>query len=63
MEGEESTELGGNFDLQVLPHLSEKYFIFLTKDGRISLASLNEGNVEYVANAVHAVTDGKSLTQ
>jgi len=42
--------------------LTSKYFIFLTKDGRISLAGLNEGNIEYVAKAVHAVTDGKSIT-
>ena len=48
---------------EMCDELTEKYFIFLTKDGRISLAGLNEGNVEYVANAVHAVTDGKSLTQ
>lgn len=41
--------------------LTSKYFIFLTRDGRISLAGLNDGNVEYVANAVHAVTDGKSI--
>lgn len=48
---------------EMCDELTEKYFIFLTKDGRISLAGLNEGNVEYVAGAVHAVTDGKSLTQ
>ena len=42
--------------------LTSKYSIFLTRDGRISLAGLNDGNVEYVANAIHAVTDGKSIT-
>jgi aspartate/tyrosine/aromatic aminotransferase len=42
--------------------LTDKYAIFLTKDGRISVAGLNDGNVEYVAQAVHAVTDGKSIT-
>jgi aspartate aminotransferase len=42
--------------------LTEKFFIFLTKDGRISLAGLNENNVEYVAKAIHEVTDGKSIT-
>ncbi len=42
--------------------LTSKYSIFLTKDGRISLAGLNDGNIEYVAKAVHAVTDGKSIT-
>mmetsp|Transcript_4748 Transcript_4748/g.11952 ORF Transcript_4748/g.11952 Transcript_4748/m.11952 type:complete len:488 (+) Transcript_4748:1508-2971(+) len=42
--------------------LTSKYSIFLTRDGRISLAGLNDGNIEYVAKAVHAVTDGKSIT-
>lgn len=42
--------------------LTAEHFIFLTRDGRISLAGLNENNVEYVAKAVHAVTDGKKIT-
>jgi aspartate/tyrosine/aromatic aminotransferase len=42
--------------------LTSKHFIFLTRDGRISLAGLNENNVAYVAKAVHGVTDGKSIT-
>ncbi|KAL9181184.1 hypothetical protein ACHAXT_009989 [Thalassiosira profunda] len=42
--------------------LTSKYSIFLTRDGRISLAGLNDGNIEYVAKAVHDVTDGKSIT-
>jgi len=42
--------------------LTEEHAIYLTKDGRISLAGLNPGNLEYVAKAVHAVTDGKSIT-
>lgn len=42
--------------------LTEEFYIFLTRDGRISLAGLNENNVEYVAKAIHAVTDGKSIT-
>ena len=43
--------------------LTEKYAIFLTRDGRISLAGLNDGNAEYVAKAIHEVTDGKSITE
>lgn len=39
-----------------------KHSIFLTRDGRISLAGLNEGNIVYVASAIHATTDGKSIT-
>jgi aspartate aminotransferase, mitochondrial len=42
--------------------LTAEYAIFLTRDGRISLAGLNDGNTHYVAAAVHAVTDGKSIT-
>lgn len=43
--------------------LTDEYAIYLTRDGRISLAGLNEGNVEYVAQAIHDVTDGKSITE
>jgi len=32
--------------------LTEKYHIYLLKSGRISLAGLNENNVEYVADAI-----------
>jgi len=42
--------------------LTSEFFIFLTRDGRISLAGLNEKNVGYVATAIHAVTDGKEIT-
>jgi len=43
--------------------VTEKYAIYLTRDGRISIAGLNDKNLEYVAKAVHSVTDGKSITQ
>jgi len=36
--------------------LTDEFSIFLTKDGRISLAGLNPNNVEYVANAIHEVS-------
>lgn len=42
--------------------LTSEHFIFLTRDGRISLAGLNENNAAYVAKAIHGVTDGKSIT-
>ena len=42
--------------------LTQEYAIFLTRDGRISLAGLNEGNVAYVAQAVHTVTEGQRIT-
>jgi len=41
--------------------LTNEYYIFLTTNGRISMAGLNDGNIEYVAKAIHAVTDGESL--
>ena len=41
--------------------LTNEYSIFLTTNGRISIAGLNDSNVEYVAKAIHAVTDGKSM--
>mmetsp|Transcript_16353 Transcript_16353/g.21403 ORF Transcript_16353/g.21403 Transcript_16353/m.21403 type:complete len:436 (-) Transcript_16353:208-1515(-) len=42
--------------------LTDEYSIYLTKDGRISIAGLNDDNLMYVAKAIHAVTDGKSIT-
>jgi len=41
--------------------LIEQYSIFCTREGRISLPGLNVDNVGYVADAIHAVTDGKNL--
>jgi len=43
--------------------LTDEYAIFLTKDGRISIAGLNDSNLQYVAEAIHAVTNGKSITE
>lgn len=43
--------------------LTADFSIFLPKNGRISLASLNDDNIDYVANAIHTVTIGKSITQ
>ena len=42
--------------------LTNNYAVFLTANGRISIAGLNTGNVEYVAKAIHAVSHGKSIT-
>ena len=36
--------------------LMSKHSIYLTRNGRISIAGLNTGNVERVANAIHDVT-------
>jgi aspartate aminotransferase len=41
--------------------LTAEHNIFLTRDGRISLAGINDKNVEAVAKAIHAVTKGQEL--
>jgi aspartate/tyrosine/aromatic aminotransferase len=46
-------------DKDMINELRAKYHIYMTMDGRISMAGLNTGNVEYVARAFHEVTDGK----
>lgn len=50
----------GLADAQVT-ELREKYAIYMTQDGRISIAGLNSGNLEYVAKAFHSVTHGKKF--
>ena len=35
----------------------KKHHIYMTKNGRISVAGLTRGNVEYVARAIKDVTD------
>jgi aspartate aminotransferase len=46
---------------EMCDELTDVHAIYLTRDGRISIAGLNDGNVETVAAAVHGVTDGKAL--
>jgi len=41
--------------------LRENYAIYMTMDGRISIAGLNSKNLDYVAEAFHKVTTGKSF--
>jgi len=41
--------------------LTAEHAIYLTKDGRISIAGLNDANVATVAKAIHSVTDGKKI--
>jgi len=38
--------------------LSRNHSVYLTRDGRISVAGISCNNVEYLANAMHAVTKG-----
>ena len=48
-------------DAAMCDELTNTHNIFLTRDGRISIAGLNAGNIEKVAGAIHAVTAGKKL--
>lgn len=41
--------------------LTNEYFIFLTTNGRISIAGLNDNNIEYVAKAIHHVSIDNAL--
>ena len=41
--------------------LRNKYSIYMTDDGRISIAGLNTKNLDFVANAFHEVSQGKPL--
>lgn len=36
--------------------LTNEFAIFLTKDGRISMAGVNQSNIEYLSNAIHKVS-------
>jgi aspartate aminotransferase, mitochondrial len=36
--------------------LREKHHIYCTADGRISMAGVTTGNVDYIAQAIHDVT-------
>ena len=40
--------------------LTADHHIYLTKDGRISMAGLNSSNVKYVAQALHDVTKSRA---
>lgn len=43
-------------DKDQVERLAKEFSIYLTKDGRVSMAGLSSNNVEYVAKAIHAVT-------
>ena len=36
--------------------LKSEFSVYLTRDGRISIAGITSGNVEYLAKAMHEVT-------
>jgi aspartate/tyrosine/aromatic aminotransferase len=43
------------FFLQV-ERLTKEFSVYMTKDGRISVAGVTSGNVGYLAHAIHQVT-------
>jgi aspartate/tyrosine/aromatic aminotransferase len=45
---------------QQVERLTAEWHIHLLKSGRISMAGVNSGNVEYLARAMHAVVVGKA---
>ena len=47
---------------EMVDELILQHVIYITRDGRISLAGLNDNNMQYVTEAVHALTKGKSIT-
>jgi aspartate aminotransferase len=36
--------------------MTEEFHVYLTKDGRISMAGVASGNVDHLAKAMHTVT-------
>ena len=47
------------FNLEQVRQLAEDHHIYMTADGRISIAGLNTRNIEYVAEAFHKVSNGE----
>ena len=43
--------------------LKEEFHVYMTKNGRISMAGLNTGNVDYVAKAIDQVVKGDEVGQ
>jgi aspartate aminotransferase len=41
---------------QQVDRLRKEYSVYMNKDGRMSIAGINSGNVEYLARAIHDVT-------
>ena len=46
---------------EMVLELRSKYAIYFPADGRISVASVNQSNIDYLCEAFHAVTDGKQI--
>lgn len=46
---------------EMVEELIRDYSIYLPMDGRVSLASLNQNNIEYFCQAVHQVSKDKNI--
>jgi aspartate aminotransferase len=46
---------------EMVEELRNKYGIYMTADGRISICGLNTRNLEYIAQSFHAVTKDKEF--
>jgi aspartate aminotransferase len=49
------------FTKDIVDELREKYAIYMTADGRISICGLNTQNIDYVADAFHNVTKDRKF--
>lgn len=43
-------------DLEAVTRLKSEFHIYLTNDGRISMAGVNSRNVQYIADSIHEVS-------
>lgn len=46
---------------EMVEELKNKYAIYMTADGRISISGLNTKNLDYVADCFHEVTKDKKF--
>ena len=46
---------------EMVDQIRNEYAIYMTADGRISIAGLNSGNLDYVADAFHNTTKDKKF--
>jgi aspartate aminotransferase, mitochondrial len=44
---------------EMVEEMKSKYAIYLPFDGRVCIASITQGNIDYVCECMHAVTEGK----
>ncbi len=49
------------FTKEMVDQLRNDYAIYMTNDARISICGLNTKNIDYVAEAFHKVTNGKTF--